>query len=236
MLKTQLDHGLRTHCKPALCLLHQQLSPFTSKGLKPFVFSAIFLFRTRSLNKILCHLLTPVVFPCLVSWFFPLSSLPPRGMILLLAHSLSAGILFPLQWKMASISSFFTFMSFLLFVSLLDSACLAKPILVLFIHFKLFVQDCILFFILLSICVKLSTVFALVGHFYDWCGEYGFWLLIFSPCENRPLAFPFYFAFRLNIELNSMHVTMLNVWSHSANVWPLSDGSGFVGGFSHGCT
>lgn len=83
-------------------------SPSTSKDTKPFVHNAIFLFRTRSVNKIL-SLLTSVVLPCL---FFPPLSFPSclylPGDISCVPSLLSSGI-FLLQGIMAS-----TFFSLLL--------------------------------------------------------------------------------------------------------------------------
>lgn len=83
-------------------------SPSISKDTKPFVHNAIFLFRTRSVNKIL-SLLTSVVLPCL---FFPPLSFPSclylPGDISCVPSLLSSGI-FLLQGIMAS-----TFFSLLL--------------------------------------------------------------------------------------------------------------------------
>lgn len=135
MLKTQLSNRILSLslCSPSALL------PFTSKGLYPFVRNAIFLFRTRSVNKILSPL-TPVVFyPVFFPPFFSLSSLPPRGWF---SRSLTFCLLgfFPLQGKMASIY-FFTFISLLLFLRPCQSfypARLAKCILDILSHTWLF--------------------------------------------------------------------------------------------------
>lgn len=136
------------------------LSPFTSKGIKPFVWSAIFLFRTRSVNKILLPL-TPVVLPCLFSFLFP-SVLTSLGMILLFAHFLSAGIFFPLQLKMASIF-FFTFIFFLLFLSLvgtlpsmLGEIYLVLLVLLILTWFSAFSLFKVVFFTALLFCETLD--------------------------------------------------------------------------------
>lgn len=118
MLKTHPNHNFENFWPHFLSLSlcsPSALSPFTSKGLKPFVWNPIFLFRTRSVNKILCHLWPLWFYPAFFFPFFSLSSFPPWGMILSFAHFLCWDF-FPLQGKMASIFSF-TFMSLLLFLS-----------------------------------------------------------------------------------------------------------------------
>lgn len=97
-------------------------SPSTSKDTKPFVHNAIFLFRTRSVNKIL-SLLTSVVLPCL---FFPPLSFPSclylPGDISCVPSLLSSGI-FLLQGIMAS-TFFFPFAFIFLFLILTSVSAL----------------------------------------------------------------------------------------------------------------
>lgn len=107
MLKIHLNHNIknfRPHLK--LWVLHQHCLHLQSKGLKPFVRNPIFLFRTRSVNKILCHL-WPLWFYPLFSFLFPLvfSSLGDDSC------SLTFALLgfFPLQGKMASTFFFLYF-------------------------------------------------------------------------------------------------------------------------------
>ncbi len=76
MLGRHLNHNFMNvwpHFQP-LFVSPSALSPFTCKGLKRFVSNPIFLFRTRSVNKILCHLWPQWFYP---ASFFPLS-LPSR--------------------------------------------------------------------------------------------------------------------------------------------------------------
>lgn len=112
--------------KPLPVYVNVHIVSIYTQRPEPFVWNAIFLFRTWSVNKILSPL-TPVVLPCLLfpPFLFPLVSNLPRGsMTLSCAHFLSAGIFFHFREKWQVFSFFCPI--FLLLSS--PSFCFKSPV------------------------------------------------------------------------------------------------------------
>lgn len=110
--------------KSALCVFHQRCLHLHPKGLQPFVWSAIFLFRTRSLNKILCHLWPLWFYPVFFFLPPPRLSFPSRlylpGGWFSCSPTFSLVGFFSIPGKDGKYFLLFTLMSFLLFVSLVS--------------------------------------------------------------------------------------------------------------------